>query len=412
MKNTSHHLGRERSLRRLQCLAALSVFWCALPSQAAPPSKPLSIPLYTFDADSPQVLDETVGSNDVLILDAGTPTVYIPGEDLGLDLEGDVIDALSANRLIGGGEVFVLLFSVDRTAVGDAPPDAELVAADVLFNALDQADRGHAASDQYLSLMLSILGSPYRAGGTRANNNTLVVNNYNEGGTEFGANPFIPAGGRNTRAAQDNVNSTASQEPLRAGGARATGLYFSTTYDSPSLPALSTCGAVSGATVLYNHDPGLAGTTTYACYDQLGLFEGDEIDALIVVDVDTDGLFGPDDRVLFSLAPGSPSLSQISGASTSGAAADVFIARLGEQPALFASAAGIGLGADEDNIDSLELQLCDDAIACAKSYGIRGHWIPAVRGWGLMATALLLLAAGAILINRRRAAETRTRPAG
>ena len=105
-------------------------------------------------------------------------------------------------------------------------------------------------------------------------------------------------------------------------------------------------------------------------------------------------------------------MSLIPGASTSGAAADVFIARPGEQPAVFALAAAVGLGADEDNIDSLELQLCDDAIACAKSYGIRGNWIPAVRGWGLLAMTLLLLAAGAILIVRRRAAEARTRPAG
>lgn len=412
MKSTSHHLGLECSLGRLPCLAAVLVCCCVSVSQAGRPTDPLPTPLYAFDNFSPQVVSSPLNAGDVLTLVGGAPTVYVAGPQLGLvDTDNDVIDALSMNRLIGSDDTFVILFSVDRDTIGETPPDGELVEAGVPFNGLDQADKVQAAGDQYLSTSLFMLSGASRARAARSGNNTLIINNYNEGGTEFGASPYIPASGRNRPVGQDNVNSTATRPgPVRTGGTRSTVLYFSTTADSPSLAGISTCTSTSGATILYNADPGTDPTGTYACYDELGLDMADEIDGLIVVDLAGDGVFGPGDQVVFSLEAGSPSImpgpDRIPGASTSGAAADVFIARFGEDPALLASASALGLGQTDDNIESLELLLCDDAMACAEAHGIRGPIIPTMSQWGLLLTALLLLVAGGVLITRRHRART------
>ena len=115
------------------------------------------------------------------------------------------------------------------------------------------------------------------------------------------------------------------------------------------------------------------------------------------MDMAGNGVFEPNDQVVFSLASGSPSRG----------AAEVFIVQFGGQPTVLAPASALGLGHVDDNIDALELLLCDDAMACAVAHGIRGHVIPTVSEWGLVLTALLLLAAGAILIIRRRPAVAR-----
>ena len=394
MNTTRDLYARKRDLRRLYLPAVVLVCSCATVALAAKPRDPLPTPLYTFDSESPAVQGAVVGSNDVLAVDQSAPSVFIPGTDLDLLLPEDVIDALSANRLIAPGETFVLLFSVDRNTIGTAPPDAELLAADVVFNALNQA-----AGDQCLSTTLFTLSGPFRDRASRANNNTLIVNNYNEGGTEFGASPYIPAAESNPmRAALDNVNSTATQpEPQGAGARQPLGLYFSLTALSPSLGALSSCGEISGATILYNATPGVDATGTYACFDQLGLTATDEIDGMIVIDVGIVGTYDAGDQVLFSLAPGSPFLG-----SDPGAAANVYSARFGESTVVFAPADAMGLGAAGDNIDALELLPCANAIDCAILHGIQGHSIPTLSGWGLLMMVALLLAAGIVVLRRHR----------
>ncbi len=109
----------------------------------------------------------------------------------------------------------------------------------------------------------------------------------------------------------------------------------------------------------------------YAAFFDLGLEWDDDIDGLVVFDTDGDGVFNGTDEILFSLAPDSPSLLTIPGASAVGAAADIFVARPEQAPAVFASAASLGLGHPDDNIDALDYTLCDDAAACAALRGIR-----------------------------------------
>jgi hypothetical protein len=112
--------------------------------------------------------------------------------------------------------------------------------------------------------------------------------------------------------------------------------------------------------------------TVYANHDELGLVAEDELDALIVIDSNENGVFDGADRVLFSLAPDSPSLETIAGASAQGAAADVFVAIPGLPPALFAAAADLGLGAAADDIDALDLYgIGQPRGSLAAQHGIR-----------------------------------------
>ena len=73
---------------------------------------------------------------------------------------------------------------------------------------------------------------------------------------------------------------------------------------------------------------------------------------------------------MFSLTSDSPSLALIPGTSEWAGGADVFTVTAGGEPALFASAEVLGLGAPQDNLDALELLLCDDAEYCAQMHGI------------------------------------------
>ncbi len=79
----------------------------------------------------------------------------------------------------------------------------------------------------------------------------------------------------------------------------------------------------------------------------------DDIDALVVFDISgSPGVFDPGDYILFSLAPGSPSLFLPS--PYTGGAEDVFIAFGGGGGGLFAPGAALGL-APGDNLDALDV---------------------------------------------------------
>jgi len=98
----------------------------------------------------------------------------------------------------------------------------------------------------------------------------------------------------------------------------------------------------------------------FASAADLGLLVTDDIDAMIVFDENTNARFDAADRVIFSLAPGSPLLS------TSGhGAADLFVVTPGMAPVIFAAADALGLGAPDDNVDALDALVIDHGIrAC------------------------------------------------
>jgi hypothetical protein len=216
--------------------------------------------------------------------------------------------------------------------------------------------------------------------GQRADNAALERNNFDEGGHDFSAAPPVSARETASRVLQDNVDATAKLERAAPRG-KARGpvvnVYFSATSASPSLNTLPHSGIPSGADIFFNSDPTTGGgsaTTLYAGHGQLGLVAGDDIDALIVFDANQNGQFDGTDQVIFSLAPSSPSLDTIPGASTNGPAADVFAVYAEADASLFTPADATGLGATTDNIDALDYFFCGDAFSCAAQHGIRAVW--------------------------------------
>ncbi len=361
-------------------LGMLTVSAVAAASRAAPPISPVPVPEYSFDWESPKVQDFIVGAGDVLQLDAPNPTPAVGGPALGLNSPYDDIDSLSGgNPTVSPTATFQLLFSVDRSTVGVATPDSMLAGLEVPYNPLDQAVKNQAAGDQYMSSGL-YTRSGSRLRGLRSGNATLNRNNFDEGGTDFAADPPTSAAEANNMfvpGPQDNVDATGY---LSRGGTVGgpINIYFTLTAGSPSLSTLPHGAMTSGANIYFQADPGDANPTElYAEHQQLGLAAADDIDAMIVFDGNTNGHYDVFDQVLFSLAPGSPSLSSIPGASTNGAAADVFEVAGGQNPVLFTSASDLGLGDDLDNIDALELWFCNDPVMCAAEGGIRfihGDW--------------------------------------
>lgn len=339
--------------------------------RAAPPIEPLPAPAFSFDLGSPSVENGLFFAADILSMADTVPDVVIPGPGLQLLSPFDDLDALSGNKAQSTpAGPFQLLFSVDRATVGIAAPDPDFVLLGVPFNVADQAARGQAAGDQYASSMLFVRGGTARAA-ARGLNSVLVRNNYDEGGTDFGAVPAVDAYGNAARGLQDNVDATAYLQ--RTGPTQAIlNVFFSLSEGSPSLTTLPHGGPPSGATIYINPDPlNMGVSSVYAEFYQLGLTPLDDIDALLVLDMNMNGIYDGPDSVLFSLTPESPSLQTIMGASIEGAGADVFTVAPGLAPAVFAPASAFGLGAPLDNIDALELVPCDNSLACGQLHGIR-----------------------------------------
>ncbi len=351
---------RRRRLRGASGLCVVLILASVSVSSAEPPEEPLPAPEYSFDVASPGVFFFGLRADSILELAFPIPATHTESEMLGLGDSGDDLDALSSSNAGLSPEVmFSLLFSVDPQTLGAVLPDEEMIEEGVPYNVTDQAARGHQGGDQYMSIPLFT-----KAGLEEAEefNNVLVRNNYDEGGTDFSALPVGSAEDIMPGASQDRVDATAF---LDSGG-----VYFSASADSPSLNKESWHSVPSGAHIMYC-PAGIPLPSLYAGFDALGLQQEDDLDALIVFDTNVDGVFNGSDLVLFSLAPESPSLVLIPEASPAGAAADVFAVAPGQAPWVFAPAAALGLGNPGDNIDALELLICDDAEDCAEDHGIQ-----------------------------------------
>lgn len=360
---------RSRS-HRVRCVVLIGGLAIALVAHAAAPIQPLLVPDYSFDLMSCAVDGGVLEAGDVLFLDLPNAAVLVPSSLLGLATQNDDLDGLSAaNAMIATGDSFVLLFSVDSNSSGLAPPEPILTALNVPYNVTDQAQRGHAAADQFMSTQMF---SPIGALGGDIANNVLTRNNYDEGGTDFAGSPATTA---YETAGTEEFDELDAMAWLERFDQDAVYVYFSVTTFSPSLgdplPA-PTWGEPSGADIFVNENPlAFAPTELYASSAEMQLSSDDDIDALIVFDTNDNQLFDSTDRVLFSLAPGSPSLSTIPGASADGAAADVFVVTYSQAPTLYASAVQLGLGHPSDNINALDFHPCDDALAAAALHGIR-----------------------------------------
>lgn len=380
---------------------------------AAPPRNPLPDPLYSFDGQSVQVQDGTVASTDLLLPGELQPIIVISGADLGFPDSQDDLDALSGNNAGFQQDIpFALLFSVDENSVGAANPSPVLTGLGLPFNMKDQAAKGQAAGDQFMSLTLTDrfgVVPPNGTAGPVGSNNTLVKNNYDEGGTDWSANPPTSASS-SSGDPQDDLDGTVKNSggsPL--AGADGTGgqpLYYTATAGSPSLQKLSGgMGlAPSGATIFFKSDP-RDGTdpTIFAAFGDLGLQQGDDINAMIIFDDNGNGEFDGTDQVLFSLTPGSISLP-LPVSTTTAPGADVYVVTPGSAPGRFVGAFEMGLGVTGDNIDALDFVPCDDAVDCAQDFAIQQGAVPTLSEWGVLMMGLVLVVIASMLYRKSGAA--------
>lgn len=359
--------------------------------RADPPCNRPPIPLFSLDANSPQVTDGTFEAADILRKDGQgnqPPVEEVDGAAIGLGNASDDLDALSfANDSHEPLSEFVVLFSVDRGTVGSAPPENLLKQRAVRYNVSDQDTKGQHAGDQFMSLTSTNFETPAPGAARFAANNALSINNFDQGGTSFSVFPQTSADDTSADA-QDNVDATGlSVDGLRAVLAP---IYFSATSNSPSANQMaSDLGfSGSGANIFYEPTPsnGVANVSMFAGFVALGLASGDDIDAMMVFDWNADGEFNDGngttlpDVVLFSLTPGSPSLGDgtVVGASATGAAADViYVEYNAGSPTVLVAATLLGVGTATDNANALELFLCADPFECARTRGARdvlGDW--------------------------------------
>ncbi|MCH8243741.1 MAG: hypothetical protein IH897_14190, partial [Planctomycetes bacterium] len=285
---------RRTGVERRSALVVSTVALFSTIALGAPPLQPTLAPFYSFDAASPTVADGTVGSADLLFPDPSeVPNIVLRGLDIGLGQPGDELDALSVpNADVDANRSFAILVSVDRATLGGVPPDPDLVNQGVPYNAADQAGKGQAAGDQYMSLTLYTRAGGRLPGlnGRAGDNNTLLRNNYDEGGTDLSAQPPVSAdesvAARGGTVEQDEVDcmfgTRVPTDPR--GGENLLPFYFSASADSPSLPFLP-APMPSGASIFFYgvvQDGPQPETQLYASFADLRLVQGDEISGMIV----------------------------------------------------------------------------------------------------------------------------------
>ncbi len=347
--------------------AALMLALCAHTAQAQPPHavEPLPNPYFSLDPLSPTTAAGVAGPADVL--DKPGPSPVYTRAGLGLMSPLDDVNGLSGDRtdLAAPGVTFAVLFSVDRATIGLMPPDPSLVAINRPFNVLEQAAKNQASADLFMSTQLFDLSGPHPSPlRSVPNNNTSVRNQGDTGGVDYDLLPEKSPSQFEPLPVKDDTDALIYPEPTGGPmrGVPAGGLFFSLSRTSPSLPLLNPQGMASGADIFFDPEPEFPGPSfVYVRAAQLGLMPGtfgDDISGLIVID-NGDLIFDPAvDRILFTLARGSPSLGD------EFSPADIFIAPAPNGFSRFATAFDLGL-APGDHINGLEVLISsdiDDAI--------------------------------------------------
>ena len=315
-----------------------------------------------------------------------------PGSSLG---PGDVIDGFSADK--SALTDFVLCFSVDPASVGEVAKAPAFFGVNVTTEGA--AGNAQAAGDGFIGTEAFtragiVAGAPSLA----LFNNTVAVNQSPVQKEIFGLLPVVSPGIPTAAPLDDVIGGGPPMPPA---------LYFTLAPGSPALGGF--LGALclgSPADVFFDPTPAGPGgdEICFTTFIGLGLVPGDDVDALVVFDDDMSGTFTGTDQVLFSLAPGSPSLILL-GVSP----ADVLTSFVGFGPVLYAGVMPpapptihvLGLAPGLDDLDMLELvPLVDGSVTDT----INGKVVPALSQPGLMLFGLLLFAAMFLAVRRRVAA--------
>ena len=349
--------------------------FCAASVRAQPHSTvPLPAPQFSIDRTSPTSTVPTAAS---AILAKPGPTVVHQGTGMGLNSSMDEMNDFSYNRrpAIQQGEMFLILFSVDRASVGARPPDPGLVATGRCFSVYDQADRHQAPADLFMSLdPFTTAGTVTPKDGGRAisRNNTEVINQGDTGGDDIDLSPAeAPVQRDDPNDAVDNVDGIGY--PPTGGKDRTAALFFTLSANSPSLLSMPGIpGQQSGADVFVDLNQDLGGNEDlYVAAPVLGLQampNGDDIAGLVVFD-NGNNVFDPGvDQILFTLARGSPSLGN-----GIHSPADIFVSYGNGTFSVFASADDLGL-LPADHVDALEIFPTLNPLATVSDYAIYLVW--------------------------------------
>lgn len=262
-------------------------------------------PIFSVDPASP-VIDGNITPDDIL---SSGPLIDFQGTDLGLldDFFGGLFDNLNALSFGVDPISGALVFSVDRVAIG-AP------GSDVRTEAMP--------------------GSEEASGDTFVASPPIGTNRQLQDEQQLGLTPGFFG---------DDLNA------LSLRGSASPWVYFS--IDDLSF------SAVSSADILVSDGSG--SFNLFAVAADIGLDSSDDIDGLMLMDVDGDGVLNPGlDMALFSLNTFSPSAYTFTGNSYApGVAgrlspADVLFTDFTGSFSLFASAADLGLLPD-DELDAL-----------------------------------------------------------
>jgi hypothetical protein len=254
------------------------------------------------------------------------PTVITGMSALGL-VTGDVINAISFgdDELLQAYPVITFSVSAGSTGIPGTPPDVA-----------SEAAGGDAAGDIFSA---GTLGAPTA--------NTLLVD---ENGLPA-AGP--PATGLRLLPVVDDLSGLAMCDGVHnQPGVMAFTL-------APGSPSLVTLGGTPATVFTTNFGLPQFGVGVWFTQIYLGLVNGDAIDAMAY-----DNLNFSTSRLVFSLAPGSPTLTLI-GAGP----ADILIATLPAMgpPSVLISAATLGLAAT-DNVDALAISTDFDADLASEPY--------------------------------------------
>jgi hypothetical protein len=286
----------------------------------------------SLDAASPSNVDPAD------LLNPGLSTQVLAA-NLGL-AAGDEVDALSAG-IDAVQDENIVYFSVHRASVGAA--GGPLAPLDVN----GQATLNQQAGDVYVTTDAAGVGS------VPVGIHSLYVNqNF------YGEIPVTGPLTDNTGNPQDNLDALCFEEfDLTGDLLQDRWTFFSLGALSPSLGAFS-----SPADIFVSH-PGVPGMSLFASAASMGLDPDDDLDALVLLDLDTDGMLSPGDRALFSLAPSSPTLLSLSLSS-----ADVFETTFDGTSAVRYAHGSLGL-LGEDDVDALEVQIPEPATMALLGLG-------------------------------------------
>lgn len=256
------------------------------------------------------------------------PVLEVTEASLGL-MPGDNVDAVSNNTMTGKNITYHLYFTADRASAGlpGTPYRGEATlnqAASDVWNMVNVTGISPLAS--LAACAPSPIGGPH-----------VLFRNQDNYDFIFTA----PAGAGPLMGNQDNLDALElddldpSMDQLHD-----VGVYFSLDAASPSL------GGASPAAIFFTPVGGVPGL--WAGVAQLGLMPADEMDALVVWDRGVIGASDPGvDLVLFSLAPGSPSLAGLS-------PAGIFVSDLTGFFCVYVQANTLGMRV-VDNIDGLDV---------------------------------------------------------